>query len=111
MLCVLSVRIMSNIIAERRLLFAPIGGTAKNEIVVQIHQPYLVTADMVSFAVDNDTAACEVVIMGLPEDFREITYGADLLQALQLAADIEPILRRLSKKYNFYSKSGEPYFE
>jgi len=31
--------------------------------------------------------------------------------ALQLATDVEPILKRLSKKYDFYFLDGEPYFE
>ena len=38
-------------------------------------------------------------------------YGADLLQALQLAADIEPILKRLSKNYELFFATGEPYVE
>ena len=80
-------------------------------VVVEIHQPYLVTQDMVSFRVDENTAGCKVIINGLDEDFTEVVYGADLLQALQLAADVEPILRRLGKKYDFYFITGEAYFD
>jgi hypothetical protein len=70
-----------------------------------------VEASAVNFAVDEDTAGCVVSINGLPEEIIETYYGADLLQALQLAADIEPLIQRLSKKYDFFFPSGEPYFE
>jgi len=102
---------MNNCIAERRLLFAPKGSDERNELVIQVHRPYLVTQEMVSFTVDGETAGCKVIVTGLNEEFTEETYGADLLQALQLAADVEPILKRLSKRYDFYFKTGEPYFE
>jgi hypothetical protein len=39
------------------------------------------------------------------------TYGADSLQALQLAADIEPVLKRLSHRCDFYFPTGEGYFD
>ena len=38
-------------------------------------------------------------------------YGADSIQALQLAVDIEPVLKRLSERYDFYFPSGEGYFD
>jgi hypothetical protein len=39
------------------------------------------------------------------------TYGADSLEALQLAADTEPILKILSERYDFYFPTGEGYFD
>jgi len=48
---------------------------------------------------------------GLPNVKPENVYGADTLQALQLASDVEPILKRLSKKYDIYYPIGEDYFE
>ena len=48
---------------------------------------------------------------GIPEKAQGDNYGADSLQALQLAADIEPVLKRLSKRYDFYFPTGEGYFD
>ncbi len=102
---------MTNCVAERRLFFSPKGVDERSELIVQIHQPYLVTQEMVSFRVAENTGGCRVVIVGFPENFEEVTYGADTLQALQLAADVEPLLKRLSKNYDLFFPTGEPYFE
>jgi hypothetical protein len=53
---------------------------------------------------------CKIVFDGLPEDELEI-YGTDSMQALSLATDIEEVLSRLSKRYDFFWATGEPYFE
>jgi hypothetical protein len=37
--------------------------------------------------------------------------GADSIQALQLAVDVDRVLRRLSKHYDFYFPTGEAYFD
>jgi hypothetical protein len=53
---------------------------------------------------------CVIHFDGLPE--KEMTvYGADGIQALALAVDIDPYLRGFGQKYNFFWKSGEPYFD
>ena len=54
---------------------------------------------------------CTVEFDGLPDETLGDTYGADSLQALQLAADIEPVLKRLSHRYDFYFPTGEGYFD
>jgi acyl carrier protein len=41
----------------------------------------------------------------------EKIYGADSLQALQLAVNVEPTLIRIGKKYDLYFPTGEGYFE
>ncbi len=102
---------MSKYVAERKLNYAVQGDGTRKGVTVRIGLPYLVEASAVNFAVDEDTAGCVVSINGLPEEIIETYYGADLLQALQLAADIEPLIQRLSKKYDFFFPSGEPYFE
>jgi hypothetical protein len=53
---------------------------------------------------------CKIVFDGLPEDDMEV-YGTDSMQALSLATDIEDVLGRLSKRYDFFWATGEPYFE
>ena len=102
---------MSKYVAERKLNYAVKDGGERKGVTIRIGQPYLVEAGTVNFAVDGDTAGCVVSIDGLPEEVLETYYGADLLQALQLAADIEPLIQRLSKEFDFYFPSGEPYFE
>lgn len=97
--------------AERKLLVAEKGSDSRTSLAIKIGLPYIVVQDSVSFAVDGETAACEIDIVGLGEPFNEVTYGADLLQALQLSADIDPILKCFSKKYDFFFLTGEPYFE
>lgn len=102
---------MTDWIAERKLFYALKGSSERRELVIRIGKPYLVQPGTVSFPVAEGTAGCSVEFAGLEEVDLGETYGADLLQALQLAADIEPVLKRLSLKYDFYFPTGEPYFD
>lgn len=102
---------MTNWIAERRLLYAPKGGTERKDLIIRIGQPYLVKSGSVNFTVAEGAAACSVEYYGIDEEYFDEVYGADLLQALQLATDVEPTLRRLSNKYDLYFSNGEPYFD
>lgn len=102
---------MTEWIAERKLLFVPKGGGERKELAIRIGRPYLVEPDKVNFAVHKGAGGCTVEFFGIDGGYLDNVYGADLLQALQLATDVEPILKRLSKKYDFYFPDGEPYFE
>ena len=53
---------------------------------------------------------CDVQVCGLEEEGSKV-YGADSLQAVHLASDVEFFLKGLQKKYDLYWLSGEPYFE
>lgn len=97
-------------IATRQLLYSRVGESEKRKLTIGITAPYLLTRGSVSFNFDEGTAGCAIVFDGIPED--EITvYGADGIQALALAVDIDPYLRGLSRKYDFYFETGEPYFD
>lgn len=98
-------------IAERHLLFSARGETERKPLVIRIFAPRPVDPSSVSFKVATGTAVCSVEFDGIPDDTQGDTYGADSLQALQLAADIEPVLKRLSKRYDFYYPTGEGYFD
>jgi hypothetical protein len=98
-------------VAERHLLFCAKGGTERKPLVIRVFAPRLVDPAAVSFEVAEGTAVCTVEFDGIPDETQGDTYGADRLQALQLAADIEPVLRRLSKRYDFYFPTGEGYFD
>lgn len=98
-------------IAERHLLFSVKGESERRHLVIRIFAPRLVDRASVPFEVALGTAVCTVEFDGIPDETLGGTYGADSLQALQLAADVEPVLRRLSKRYDFYFPTGEGYFD
>ncbi len=108
---------MKNWIAKRELLYSIKGSNERNNLIVRISEPYLVEKGTVNFKFSEGTAGCTVEFVGLNEYYiyegenaHEI-YGADSIQALELAVDIEPPLKRLSKKYDIYFPCGELYFE
>lgn len=92
---------MKKFIAERKLLFSQKDSDERKELIIRVGEPYWVNDEM---------AACPVEYEGLFEEFSDVC-GVDLLHALHLAADIDPFLKELTKKYDFYFSSGEPYFE
>jgi hypothetical protein len=98
-------------IAERHLLYSEKGEAERKPLVIRIFAPRVVDPASVSFEVAAGTAVCTVQFDGIPDETLGDTYGADSLQALQLAADIEPVLQRLSKCYDFYYPTGEGYFD
>ena len=108
---------MKKWIAQRDLRYSLKGKDVRSELVIRISEPYLVKEGSVNFAVAEGTAGCTVEVIGLKageafenENVHEI-YGADSMQALELASNIEPLLKRLSKKYDIYFPTGELYFE
>lgn len=82
-------------------MFVPKGAQTRKELVIRIGVPYWV---------EQDLAACPVEWDGIPE-LAELSesHGMDLLQALHLAADIDPLLEILRNKYDFYWPTGESY--
>jgi hypothetical protein len=103
---------MNTPIAERKLLFAHKGSSDRHEFFVRIGTPYIVEEDSVNFPVGEGVAGCSVTFDGLAEGEPHQIYGADSVQALELAVSmIEPFLVRLSKKYDIFFPTGEDYFE
>lgn len=102
---------MKTWIAERKLLCSRKGEAPRSALTVRVSHPYLLEKGTVNFDFHEGTAGCAVEIIGFEEAWFEETYGVDSLQALQLASDVEPVLRQLSKKYDFFFLDGEPYFE
>ena len=102
---------MEKSIAERELLYSLKGDSARKKLVVRISEPYLVDESMVDFTFDPGTAGCTIEFEGLPESFAEEVHGADSIQALAFATDIDPYLKSLEKKYDLYWPDGSPYFE
>jgi hypothetical protein len=98
-------------IAERKLLFSVKGQLERKPLVIRIYVPRHVQPGSALFRADQDTASCLVEFDGIADTTLGETYGADSLQALQLAADVEPILKRLALKYDFFFPTGEGYFD
>jgi hypothetical protein len=98
-------------IAERRLLFSNKGNSERKPLLIRVFAPRPVDPNSVLFRPDADTASCVVEFIGIPDANPGETYGAESIQALQLAIDIEPVLKRLSKHYDFYFLTGEGYFD
>lgn len=98
-------------IAERHLEFSEKGKSERKPLTIRIFAPRAVDPAAVSFPVAPGTSVCSVEFDGIPDETLGDTYGADSIQALQLAADIDPVLKRLSHRYDFYFPTGEGYFD
>ena len=99
-----------NYIAERKLQYSEKGSTKRNTFFIRISEPFFVEQSMVSFPLDGEIHGCKVDIDGLDETYPDV-YGADALQAVNLASNVESMLKRLQKKYDIFWFSGEPYFD
>ena len=101
---------MNNVVAQRTLNFSLKEEKTLRSLIITIQEPYLVTQDMVSFCVEGEMFGCHIGIEGIPEKYSDV-YGIDAIQALHMACNLDPFLRRISKKYNLYYLDGEPYFD
>lgn len=101
---------MQNFIAERRLLYALKGSDTRKEFVIGISAPYLVSQSMVTYPIGEGFAGCDLRLEGIDEEGEKL-YGADSLQAVNLASNVEAFLKRLQEKYDLFWLSGESYFE
>ncbi len=101
---------MKNCIAKRKLLYSEKGSEIRHEFIIYIGMPYPVEDGMVDFPVGSGVTGCHIEVEGLSASCSEV-YGMDSVQALNLATNLEPFLRRLQKKYNLYWETGEVYFD
>jgi len=101
---------MSRYIAERHLLFSGKNDGVRKNLTVGICAPKVVAQDKVQFSVDGVMSICHVDMEGLDEHSFDV-YGTDSMQAVNLASNIEAVIKRLSDEYDFFWASGEPYFE
>jgi hypothetical protein len=102
---------MSACIATRHLTYSAVGNDERRALEIRVFAPFEIIDGAVSFRFDAGAAGCRWEIDGLPEAVADTSYGADSLQALQLACNLEGVLRSLRPKYNLYYQTGEPYFE
>jgi hypothetical protein len=98
-------------IAERELMYSLRDDHERKQFTVRVFAPFAVEPGTVNFEICNGVAGCKYELDGLPEKITDTCYGADSIQALQLATNVDGILRMWAKKYNFYFPTGEGYFE
>jgi hypothetical protein len=99
-------------VAERTLKYRGTSGGELKTLTVRVLPPFLLQEGQVNFPFHPGTSGCIVRVEGLPEALEEVTYGADALQALELAVNgVEPMLRRVGKHTELFFPTGEPYFE
>ncbi len=101
---------MEKFIAERKLQYSEKGSDIRKNFSIRISAPYPVDERKVEFPIKEGFSGCSIYIDGLGETLPDV-YGADSLQAVNLASNVEPFLERLQKKYEIYWSSGEPYFD
>jgi len=101
---------MSRYIAERHLWFTKKGGGARKKLIVGICAPVVVAQEEVQYPVDGVMSKCHVELDGLNEHTFDV-FGTDSMQAINLASNIEVVIKRLSEEYDFFWNTGEPYFE
>jgi len=91
----------NQIIAERELKYSAKNSSDLKDLVVRIGMPYID---------DEGIARCPVEWDGLFENYADIA-GMDLVQALQLASNLDSLIEKLTHKYDFYWSNGDSYFD
>lgn len=99
----------SKYIANRNLMCSKKGSSKQMPLKVMLSAPYLVEPASVSFPIEGECYGCRIDIGGIEEEGLDI-YGVDAMQAINLASNLEPLLKRLEKKYDLFWDTGEPYF-
>jgi len=99
-----------NFVMHRNLLYSLRGQSERLPFIVRIGAPRPLEAGTARFSFDAGAAACTVQLEGDVTTQVEV-HGIDSLHALSQALDIDPLLRGLSDKYDFYWATGEPYFD
>ena len=102
---------MKKTLAKRTLFYSLKGSDIRNRFFICIGSPYIVDQNMVEFSIGEGLVGCRVETEGLEKEYDHEVYGVDEVQAINIASDIEPFLKRLQKKYDLYWSSGESYFD
>jgi hypothetical protein len=96
--------------AERRLLCREKFGDGYFDVTFAVRKPRPPDSDEMLFLQDECARVCEVEIRGLDEPVVKY-FGLDSMQAINLASDLEPLVKRLSERFDFFWSTGEPYFD
>lgn len=102
----------TSVIARRQLLFTSRDDATPRACSVGITRPHDESAEDAARAQRQDPmAVCEIVFEGLPVPPIPV-HGADSLQAIAMAAEIDGYLRALERErgYEFFWDDGSAYF-
>lgn len=91
---------MRKYIAERLLIAESMLNGERKDIIIRVGMPYWIK--------EGELAGCSVQFEGLFSEFGD-RKGVDLLQALQIASDIDIFLAAKSDEFNFFWPTGESY--
>ena len=100
----------SAFIANRELLFSQKGAASRSKTRVSVSAPVVVEQTPSGVKLDAGSAVCTISFEGLSIADVDV-YGTDTLHALAQATDIDRYLRGMSKTFDFFWPSGEPYFD
>jgi hypothetical protein len=93
---------MQNCIAERKLVYLIKETGELKDLTIRIGTPI--------WHHNEELASCAVEWDGLFDNFAD-AKGIDTLQAIHMASDIDPLLKLLQNKYDFFWPTGERYFD
>ena len=100
---------MGKYIAERRLWYSRKGEGFRSRLIVGICPPVLATEGDIQAPVDGVISKCRVEFEGLSEYSFDV-FGLDSMQAVNLASNVESVLKRVSATFDLFWDTGEPYF-
>ena len=102
----------TDFVAQRKLLFTSRDHATPRPCTVGITAAREVATGTNDEALLDAMAACEIVFEGVPAAPIEVR-GADSMQAIAMACDIDPVLRGLERQfgYEFFWDDGSAYFE
>jgi hypothetical protein len=102
----------NGLVAQRMLLYTSPDNATPRPCTVGITAPRDVATASDDTALQDAMAVCEIVFEGLAAPPIPV-HGADSLQALAMACDIDPYLRGLERQqgFEFFWDDGSPYFE
>ena len=103
----------TSVIARRQLRYTSREDATPRACVVGITRPHEESAEEAAQAQRHDPmAVCEIVFEGLPVP-PIVVHGADSLQAIAMAAEVDGYLRALERQhgYEFFWDDGSVYFE
>lgn len=91
---------MVSYIAERMLILEDIQSGEKRNLTIKIGLP--------TWDKHKEFASCLVEYEGLSKKFTDVR-AMDTVHALELASNVDLVLRGYIDKYRFYWSDGEPY--
>lgn len=102
----------TDLVARRKLLFTTPDNATQRPCTIGITAPREVTTSRGDEELHDPLAACDIIFEGFDAPSIEV-HGADSLQALASACDIDPYLRDLERRkgYEFFWDDGTAYFE